>query len=83
MRLLIIIVTVLIPTFIALTANADLEFLLAVGIFLQLVWSSVLLIALSSVFVEPPKKEPLPTTLKCSNNYEQFLKGLADKEDSM
>ena len=73
MRILIILVTVLIPTFIALTANADLEFLLAVGIFLQLVWSTVLLIALSSVFVEPPK-EPLPTTLECSNNYEQFSK---------
>ncbi len=67
MRILIIIVTILIPTFIALTANADLEFLLAVGIFLQLVWSTVLLIAFSTFFVEPQKKE-------CSNDYEQFYK---------
>ena len=76
MRILIIIVTVLIPTFIALTANADLEFLLAVGIFLQFMWSTFLLVALSTFFVEPPKKE-------CSNNYEQFRKSLVEKEDEM
>ena len=75
MRILLILVTVLIPTFIALTANANLEFLLAVGIFLQLVWSTFLLVALSSVFVEPPKE--------CSNNYEQFRKSLVEKEDEM
>ena len=83
MRILIIIVTVLIPTFIALTANADLEFLLAVGIFLQFVWSTVLLVALSTFFVETPKALPLPTSVECSNNYEQFRKSLVEKEDEM
>ena len=48
MKILIILITVLIPTFIALTADANLQFLLAVGIFLQLVWSTVLLVHILS-----------------------------------
>ena len=44
MKVLIIIITILIPMFTALTADAGLEFLLAVSIFVQIVWSTVLLI---------------------------------------
>lgn len=78
MRILIILVTVLIPLFIALTGDANLEFLQAVGIFLQLIWSTVLLIHILSKegLFSFDETEPL-----CSNNYEQFCKWLADKED--
>ena len=88
MRILLILVTILIPTFIALTADANLEFLQAVGIFLQLVWSTVLLIHILSKeglfsFDETEPSAPSPTTFECSNNYEQFCKWLAEKEDEM
>jgi len=43
-----IIITVLIPTFCALTALENLDFLFAGGIFLQFMWSTMLLIHILS-----------------------------------
>jgi hypothetical protein len=48
MKTLIIIITFLIPTFCGITEMVELDFLFGVGIILQFIWSTILLIHILS-----------------------------------
>lgn len=48
MKTLIIIITFLIPIFCGLTKTAELDFLFGVGIIIQFIWSTILLIDILS-----------------------------------